>query len=418
MRVPGGRRRTHGTAEAAPGHSHSHAHEPPPPASPRLRRILIASLAPFILGTVAGLLILFPAGGLPTTQLSSGTPIAGDVVAATSGSCVRPGEVEVGTGAPEESCLTVDVTLSEGEAAGETIRKIIPIQPVTPRFAVGDPVVLAFNGGDPAREDSYVILDFQRGPPLLLLAGLFALAVLALGRWQGARALAALALTFAVLALFILPAILAGENPLLVAIVGSGAIMFATLYFTHGVSVRTSVAVLGTLCSLALIGVLSALFSGFTRLTGLDEQTTTLIASLGQGVDARGLLLAGVVIGAMGVLDDVTITQTSVVWELRAANAGMGWRSLYGAGLRIGRDHVASAVNTLVMAYAGAALPLMLYTSISGAPLNYILGSQDIAQEIVRTLVGSIGIIAAVPVTTLLAALIVSKEHMTVATNT
>lgn len=361
--------------------------------------------------------LLFPTGDLPTSQLAAGTPVDGEITAAASSSCLRPGEVEVGTGQEDEQlCVTLDIRIGEGAAAGETIRKVDPLQPGRPRFAAGDPVVLAFNGADPANAESYVVVDFQRGSPLLLFAGLFAVTVLLLGRWQGARALLALGLTFAVLAFFVLPAILAGENPLLVAIVGSGAIMFATLYFTHGVSVRTSVAVLGTMISLTLIGVISVLFSGLTRLTGLDEQTTTLVASLGHGIDTRGLLLAGVVIGAMGVLDDVTVTQASAVWELRAANAELSWRRLYGAGLRIGRDHVASAVNTLVMAYAGAALPLMLYTAISGVGIGDILGSQDIAQEIVRTLAGSIGIVAAVPATTLLAAVIVSRERMTDAT--
>ena len=240
--------------------------------------------------------------------------------------------------------------------------------------------------------------------------------MLLLARWQGLRALVALGLTFAVLALFVLPAILGGSDPLLVAITAAGVIMFITLYLTHGVSARTSVAVLGTLVSLVLIGLISALFSGITALTGLDESTGILIGSLGHGIDTRGLLLAGVVIGALGVLDDVTVTQASAIWELRAANEQLTWRQLYSSGLRIGRDHVASAVNTLVLAYAGAALPVMLYSALSSAGTGYILGSEDIAQEILRTLCGSIGIIAAVPITTALAAIAVSKDKMTNAT--
>jgi uncharacterized membrane protein len=171
--------------------------------------------------------------------------------------------------------------------------------------------------------------------------------------------------------------------------------------------------VLGTLVSLLLIGGLSAAFTTLARLTGLDDTTSALIGALGTGggsVDARGLLLAGVVIGALGVLDDVTVTQTSAVWELRRANPDLTWRELYSSGLRIGRDHVGSAVNTLVMAYAGAALPVLLYSSISGVGLGALLGSEDIAQEIIRTLAGSVGIVAAVPVTTVLAALIASRE--------
>jgi uncharacterized membrane protein len=176
------------------------------------------------------------------------------------------------------------------------------------------------------------------------------------------------------------------------------------------VSARTSTAVLGTLASLALIGLLGYGFSAAARLTGLDEQTQTLITSLGTGVDARGLLLAGMVIGALGVLDDVTVTQTSAVWELRAANPRLGAPALFRAAMRIGRDHVASSVNTLVLAYAGAALPLLLVFHLSGRSLQDVATSNDVAMEIVRTLVGSIGLVASVPVTTALAALVASRE--------
>lgn len=403
---------------AAPlGHDHAHGHEPPPPASQRLRRLLTALLAPFLLATVVGVVLLWPAGGLPESTIDSGTPTDGTITAVATGSCAKPGDVEVETdGKQHAECLRVDIELTEGAAAGQSIRKVQRIQESMPRFAAGDDVVLAYLGGDPANEASYQLKDFQRGLPLWLLAGLFALAVLALGRWQGLRALVALGLTFAILGLFVLPAILDGGDPLLVAIAGAGLIMFGTLYLTHGVSARTSVAVLGTLVSLVLIGVIAAVFAAFAKLTGIDESTATLMTSLGHGIDARGLLLAGVVIGALGVLDDITVTQASAVWELHAANPSLGWRRLYGSALRIGRDHVASAVNTLVLAYAGAALPLLLFSALADAGTGSILSSQDIAQEILRTLAGSIGIVAAVPVTTALAALVVRREHMTDAT--
>ena len=227
----------------------------------------------------------------------------------------------------------------------------------------------------------------------------------------GLAALGALVVGFAVLLLFVLPAILDGRSPLAVAVVGSRVIMFAVLYLTHGLSARTSTAVLGTLVSLALIGALGAGFTAAARLTGLDDQATALVASLGSGVDARGLLLAGMIIGALGVLDDVTVTQTSAVWELRRANPLLGARALFRSAMRIGRDHVASAVNTLVLAYAGASLPLLLLFSLSGRSLGEVATSQDVATEIVRTLVGSIGLVASVPVTTAVAALVASRER-------
>ena len=214
--------------------------------------------------------------------------------------------------------------LADGPRAGNDLVQVVPREPGTPVFAVDDPVVVSWSGGDPDDPASYQLVDFQRGGSLGWLGALFAAAVLVLGRWRGLASLVALGIGFVVLLAFVLPAILSGRSPLAVAVVGAGVIMFAVLYLTHGLSARTSTAVLGTLVSLALIGVLGAAFSAAARLTGLDDQTNALITSLGTGVDARGLLLAGMVIGALGVLDDVTVTQTSAVWELHAANPRLG----------------------------------------------------------------------------------------------
>ncbi|MCU1686880.1 MAG: YibE/F-like protein [Amycolatopsis sp.] len=398
---------------AGHGHGHGHSHGPAAPASRRVKLLLIWLLVPIALLTVAGMIVLYPWGKpAVVSAVSQGTPVHGKITTATSGPCLEQGQVQVGTQTDpgQKPCLAVEVSMTDGPANGQAVRLTVPIEPSTPRFTVDDKVVLSYNGGNLHDPSSFQLLDFQRGLPLTLLAALFAIAVIVLGRWRGLAALVALGLSFVVIALFVLPAILSGENPLLVAIAGAGVIMFIALYLTHGLSARTSSAVLGTMVSLALIGVLSALFSAASSLTGLDDSTSTLIQSLGHGIDTRGLLLAGVVIGSLGVLDDVTITQTSAVWELRRANPSLGWKELYSAGLRIGRDHVGSAVNTLVMAYAGAALPVLLYSSISGVGLGAILGSEDIAQELVRTLAGSVGIVAAVPVTTVLAALIASRE--------
>ncbi len=387
---------------------HGHGHTPSPPASRRVRVVLAALLVPFALAAVVGTVLLFPFGGDADAKEPAGTPVDGVVTAVRTGPC--SGDVQVGDQPGGADCLVVTVRMTDGAAPNQEIRTVVPLEPSTPRFAVDDEVVLAYGGGNPTDGGSYQLVDFQRDIPLALLAGLFAIVVLVLGRWQGLKALVALGLSFAVLALFVLPAIVAGENPLLVAVFGAGLIMFAVLYLTHGLTARTSTAVLGTMVSLALIGVLGALWAAFAKLTGLDDDTATLVGLLNNPIDTRGLLLAGVVIGALGVLDDVTVTQTSAVWELRAANPTLSRLELYTSALRIGRDHVASAVNTLVMAYAGAALPLLLYSSISGVGLGNILGSQVIAQEIVRTLVGSIGLVAAVPITTFLAATVATTE--------
>ena len=387
----------------AHGHGHGHGHRPATPAGHRVRVLLAALLVPCALAALVGLVVLRPAGHPATAPAPVQQPVRGQVTAVQAADC-SPGD---GRG----RCAALVVAMADGPRTGRDLVQVVPVEPGTPRFTVGDPVVLGWSGGNPDDPGSYQIVDFQRGGSLAWLAVLFAAAVLVLGRWRGLAALGALVVSFGVLLLFVLPAILDGRSPLAVAVVGSGMIMFAVLYLTHGLSARTSTAVLGTLVSLALIGALGAGFTAAARLTGLDDQATALVASLGSGVDARGLLLAGMVIGALGVLDDVTVTQTSAVWELRRANPQLGARALHRAAMRIGRDHVASAVNTLVLAYAGASLPLLLLFSLSGRTLGEVATSQDVATEIVRTLVGSIGLVASVPVTTAVAALVASQER-------
>lgn len=391
------------------GHGHGHGHGPFAPTSKKVRRLLTALVLPFALASIVGVVLLYPFDGTPDPKVAQQEPVSGEITAVSTGSC----EDGVQVGSADGPCLLITVKMTDGAASGKEVTTRSTIDPVAPRFTVGDKIVMAYSGADAGSGDSYKVVDFQRGMPLAVLAGLFALAILVLGRYQGIAALVALGLSFVVLLMFVLPAILAGENPLWVAVAGAGLIMFVALYLTHGFTSRTSTAVLGTMISLVLIGGLGALFTALTKLTGLDEDTGLLLGTLGHNLDTRGLLLAGLIIGALGVLDDVTVTQASAVWELRRANPKLSWRELYAAGLRIGRDHVSSAVNTLAMAYAGAALPVLLYSYLSDAGLGTILGSQTIAQEIVRTLVGSIGLIACVPVTTLVAALVASRERVT-----
>jgi uncharacterized membrane protein len=400
------KREANAAARAGAGHGHGHGHSPAPQAGRRVRILIAALLVPCALATLVGLMAMWPSGaGRPATANPvTQTPVRAEVTATRATGCNADAS---GTG-----CVAVIVHMSDGPRAGRDLVQVVPVEPGSPQFAVGDQVVLSWSGADPDDPGSYQIVDFQRGSPLIWLAALFAGAVILLGRWRGLAALGALVLSFVVLLWFVVPAILAGHNPLAVAIVGSCLIMFAVLYLTHGPSARTSTAVIGTLLSLALIGALAAAFSAFAKLTGLDDQAANLIATLGTAVDARGLLLAGVVIGALGVLDDVTVTQTSAVWELRRADPELSTRGLFGAAMRIGRDHVASAVNTLVLAYAGASLPLLLLFTLSGRSLGDVVTTQDVATEIVRTLVGSIGLVASVPITTAIAAVVASREKI------
>jgi uncharacterized membrane protein len=245
---------------------------------------------------------------------------------------------------------------------------------------------------------------------MLLLAVLFGVLVVAVGRWRGLAALVGLALTALVIVRFVIPSILENNSPVAVAIVGSAAIIFVVIYVAHGFNPKTTTALLGTLASLALTAGLAAVFVAATHLTGLSsEETTSLQSTLGN-VPLQGLILAGVIIGSLGVLNDVTVTQASSVWEIHSANPERPARDLYRAGMRVGRDHIASTVYTLVLAYAGASLSLLILFSLSNQHAVNVLTGDLVGQEIVRALVGSIGLVASVPLTTALAVVVVRSD--------
>ena len=407
------------------GHGHSHSHGPAAPVSKHLRKVIAAILIPFTAAVLVGLVVLWP-GGAPAHKRSgvgfdrqTQQATVAKVVSVSCKSVNASGEAPTGDTSTAEgssaqqqasgTCKKATIRVDTGQDKGRTFTEIV--QPDQSRqLHEGEKVVAAYEPSAP-KDLQYSVTDVNRRFPMALLAGIFALAVVVVGRMRGLMALIALAVSFMVLTFFILPAILQGSNPLLVAVIGSSAIMLIALYMCHGLSARTSVAVLGTLLSLVLIGLLGSEFIGWAALTGNTDDNTGLIHGLYPSIDMSGLLLAGVIIGSLGVLDDVTVTQTSAVWELHEANPSMGWRGLYRAGIRIGRDHIASVVNTLVLAYAGAALPLLLLFSIAQSSVGTVANSELVAEEIVRTLVGSIGLVASVPVTTLLAALVVAADR-------
>ncbi|HUS62747.1 MAG TPA: YibE/F family protein [Acidimicrobiales bacterium] len=387
------------------GHGHDHV------LDPRVRKVLLWVILPMVAATVVGLIALRPSGDLDLSNPlgDPGVLFNGTVVDQGPSFCDETAPPPT-AGQPDDRqvCSVLDVRLTSGPSRGDTVT--IPLQGVIdPIYDKGDDVILGFIA-DAADGQQYFIQDFQRRTPLLWLALLFSLAVVVLGRFRGLSALAGLVVSLAVLVWFVLPAILQGESPLGVAIVGSAAIMLVALYLAHGFSARTTAAAIGTLASLALTGVLGAMFVAATHLTGLTSEEATFLQAFSD-VNVQGLILAGIVIGSLGVLDDVTVTQVSAVWELHAADPGMPSRSLYTAGLRIGRDHIASTVNTLVLAYAGASLPLLVLFSQSGRGLGDVIGSEVVAIEVVRTLVGSIGLVASVPITTALAAWVVTGSR-------
>jgi uncharacterized membrane protein len=393
--------------------THSHHGGPPAPVSAHLRRVIAAVLIPFAALMAAGLVLLWP-DGTPEQQERTGVGFDQQTEEAEITEVREVDCADVGVAVPRGvtgGCEEATFEVTTGPHAGRTFQEVVP--PDAPQqYSEGQGLIVAYAPEAP-RELQYSIRDVDRQAPMLLLAGIFALVVVAVGRLRGLLALVGLVVSFGVLTVFILPAILNGSNPLLVAVIGGSVIMLATLYLTHGVTARTSVAVLGTLISLLLIGVLGSAFIDWARLTGVTDDQISLVHGLYPGIEIRGLLLAGILIGSLGVLDDVTVTQTSAVWELRQAQPGASWLTLYRSGMRIGRDHIASVVNTLVLAYAGAALPLLLLFTIAQSSVGTVAFSELVAEEIVRTLVGSIGLVASVPVTTLLAALLVTadREH-------
>jgi uncharacterized membrane protein len=249
-------------------------------------------------------------------------------------------------------------------------------------------------------------VDFVRADSILWLAAIFVAVILVISRWKGLRSLLSMAFSLLVIIGYIIPHILAGEDPLWVSIVGSVILLGVTLYLTYGWNLKTHSAVVSMIFVLLITGTLAGLFVIFTRLTGSgDENTLFLLQMLNTQINLRGLLLGGMIIGALGVLDDLVTTQASAVFELHRANESLGFQALFRSAMRIGQDHVVATVNTLVLAYTGAALPMLLLFSLGRGNYGLLINYQFIAEEIVRTLVGSLGLVTAVPLTTAIAIL-------------
>lgn len=362
------------------------------------RRALGLGWVPVVLGLVVivGLFTLWPRTDLDVDSELLG--LASQVYRAQVTDVVGAGC----SYAPDSPCTLVVFELLEGPTPGGVATQEFEELPTTPRFEEGDRVVLNYlPESEPAFQYQYS--DRERRGLLLGLSAVFALAVVGLGRLRGLAALVGLGLSVMILISFIVPAILEGTDPVLVATVGALAIAMASLYLAHGFTDLTHVALLGATGALTITVILSSAMTNLASFSGLAGEESLYLTLFG-GIDVAGLLLAGIVLGALGALDDVTVTQASTVWELRRANPALGVGELTAAGLRVGRDHIASTVNTLLLAYAGASIPLLLLFGLSQQSLGTIANSEVVAVEIVRTLVGSIGLVAAVPITTWLAA--------------
>jgi len=295
--------------------------------------------------------------------------------------------------------------LSEGPFKGQTMtlnqRRMDQTSSITPRAGQRVLIILA---QQPDGQVVPFLADRVRLTPLALLAALFVAVTLGVGRGQGLRALLGLLLSLAAIGGFILPQLLAGRAPLLVTFVGMGALMAVTLYLIQGWNIRTHTAFLALLGCLSVTALLALLWVEVSALTGFGSEETLYLQATGVTLDMRGLLLAGIVIGASGVLDDVVLAQAVSVYEIAEANPALTVREIFRRGMKIGNAHLASMVNTLVLAYASTALPLIILFALYTEPWYLTLNREFIAEEVVRTLVGSLGLLLAVPLTTAIAA--------------
>jgi len=400
----------HGSAEALPWRP-----------APRVRQWVIAALVPFAVLTVVGLVVLWPSHRaqpvpLQFTTYGEGRTVfePGTVVGVSQRACGGSlGSPTGPAGGPVNGsaavCGTASVVVSGGPDAGRTVS----LGPSDTSLRVGDRIRIArgpvTDPGTGVRE--YQFDDFVRDAPLGVIAALFAGLLFLVARWRGLAALAGVGVAYLVLVEFMLPALLEGRSPVAVAVCGSAAILFVVLYLAHGLSIRTSTALLGTLAALGATAGLGSAATAAAHLTGRSNEVNNELQAAGVQVSITGLILCGLIVGALGVLNDVTVSQASAVWELSAADPDAGWRKLFASGMRIGRDHIASTIYTLVFAYAGATLPLLLLFTVSGRTTHDLLTGDEIAGEVIRGLVGGAGLLLAVPLTTFVAAVVAAGPH-------
>lgn len=368
-----------------------------------LRAVLV-----FVVGaavaTAIGVAALWPSG----EGIASATASAAEIGLATDRFTatvreIRDGPCSYSSDENPVRCRQVTVVLDEGPAQGSFVALPefdLAYAASVPPVALDERIILGY---EPST-DFYFYADTDRRTSLVWLTGLFAVFVVALGRWRGALALVGMAGTLAVLVGFLAPSVLDGNDPLVAAVVAASAIAFVSMYLAHGFNPITTVALAGTLSSLGLTLAFSWAFFEFANFTGLATEEALVLPFIAGGLDVASLILGGAVIGALGALDDVAVTQAALVAELKYRNPGLRVGELVTSGIRVGREHIASTVNTLLLAYVGAGVPLLLLFAVSNQSLAMVANSELIAVEVVRTLCGSIGLVAAVPITTMLAA--------------
>ena len=381
------------------------------------RLVTLGLLAVIAIATVAGLWHLWPDSS-KTPKVSRAAAIGAPGVTFPHGTVksVQPAcplsKVPNGAGGstmgvvPSASCGNITV-IADGVTPPVTINGTPP-DVLRAGLKAGDRVLLVRQPGGGGVPASYAFLNVDRHVPLLILAIVFAVVVIAVGWWRGVMALVGLGIGAAVILKWMLPALLQGESGLWVALVGASAIMFVVLFSTHGVSLKTSVALLGTFVGIAISAIASVWSIHGGHLTGLTDEAAQTLSSFVPSLKLADVLTCGMILAGLGILNDVTVTQASAVWELREAGPRLSRLSIFTGAMRIGRDHIASTIYTLVFAYAGASLGTLTLLQIYGQPVVDLVSTETIAEEIVRTLASVIGLVLAVPITTAIAAAIAS----------
>jgi uncharacterized membrane protein len=336
--------------------------------------------------TVAGVMLLWPQPGeLPDKRpwLSEGARlVSGTVTGIEIGR--EDGELDV---RPDGSATDVIVQTNPGAPAkdmriGDRLKLIeLPVDEVI--------------GGS-----NYIFFDYHRELPMALLAAFFVIVVIAVARIKGLLAVLGLAAALAMIWIFTLPALASGKDALLTALLTASAVMFIVVYLAHGISVKTTTALLGTYAGIAVVTIAAWLAIPTAHLTPLAHEEFAELGFAAPAADLKGILLCGMVLAGVGVLNDVTITQASAVWELRAAAPNDSRFTLFTRAMRIGRDHIASTVYTIAFAYIGSSLGLLTVASTLDFGITELLTFEDIAEELIPTLVASIGLVLAIPFTT------------------
>jgi uncharacterized membrane protein len=377
--------------------------------------VTLGLLAAIAIATIIGGIVLWP-DSAKAPKISPGAALGAPGVSFPHGvvTSVQPAcpltAVPNGSGGttmapvPSPTCGNIAVKV-DGTSTPVTVSAVPPYV-ISAGLKAGDRVSLIRQPGGGGVPVSYAFFNVDRHISLLVLAIIFAIVVIAVAWWRGVMGLVGLGIGAAVILTWMLPALLQGESGIWVALVGASAIMFVVLFSTHGISLRTSVALLGTFVGIGISAIAGMWAIHGGQLTGQSDETATQLSSFVPSLRLVDLLTCGMILAGLGVLNDVTVTQASAVWELREAGPQLSRMRVFTGAMRIGRDHIASAIYTIVFAYAGASLATLTLVRLYSQPFVDLVSTEGIAEEIVRTLAAAIGLVLAVPVTTAIAAAI------------